>query len=188
MSHTTMIETEEYTEEELLEYKKELQKYYLACLWMEGSKIILFLIIFGAMNLLKEFFMALLVLMLMRNHGGGIHCKHYISCFLVSFGVLLASILIPGYVQLPIWLTVLLLVLCAFAGYRLVPIVSDHRPEPSTEVILRSKRVTLVLILLYCPVICVCPENLYLNIGVWTIFIHILQLLLAKFRKGGVVG
>lgn len=185
MSQNTILDMEDITEEELLEYKKELKKYYLTCLWMEGSKIILFFFIFGCMNQMKEFWMALLVLMLLRNNGGGLHCKHYISCFAVSFLVLLGSILIPQYIKLPVKIAAALLVLCAFLGYSLVPIVSESRPEPSPEMVIKSKRITFVIILTFVLLICISPENLYLNIGVWTIFIHIIQLFIAKFTKGG---
>lgn len=181
MSKTTIP----YTTNEMMEYKKELQKYYLACLWMEGSKIILFTIIFGYMNLMSEYFMALFMLMLLRTNGGGIHCKHYFTCFMVSLLVLFGSIFIPQYIQIPIICTAPLLLLCAFLGYQLVPILSESRPEPTEKLIKRCKRRTFFIILFYCFIICFCPANIYLNIGAWTIFIHILQLLFAKFRKGG---
>lgn len=46
--------TDKYTAEELLAYKKERQKYYFACLWMEGSKIILFTFIFSILHLIPD--------------------------------------------------------------------------------------------------------------------------------------
>lgn len=172
-------------EDDLSQYKKEMKQYCLVCLWMEGSKVILFLLIFGILNLVPEYLMALFILMLMRNNGGGIHCKHYISCFAVSLLVLIASIFIPKYINISTNIMIVLLIVCAFLGHTLVPIVSENRPAPTDQLIVRCKRTTFIIILLYCLLVCICPKNLYLDIGSWTIFIHIFQLLIAKFMKGG---
>lgn len=175
----------DYTEEDLLEYEKELKKYYLTCLLMEGSKTLLFLLIFGYLHLMKEFLMALFTLMVLRNHGGGIHCRHYISCFAVSFIVLYAGITIPLHVRLPLWILLLLLLISTYTGYRLVPIVSESRPEPTPAQTARCRKITVAVILIYSLMVCIRPENSYILIGVWTIYIHILQLCIAKLTKGG---
>lgn len=172
-------------QQELYEYRKEIQIFYLKCLLMEGSKILLFTFTFWKLGLIREYWMTLFVLLLLRTNGGGIHCKHYISCFFVSFVVLYASIVIPLYVHLPSACSLVLLIMSGYLGYRLVPIVSETRPEPSSKVIEKSKRNTVLVISAFFVLICISPYNLYLNIGVWTIIIHIIQLLIAKFYKGG---
>jgi len=164
-------------------YKAAVQKYLLQCLLMEGSKIILFSIIFVSLGLTVQYITTLFVLMLVRCNGGGIHCKHYLSCFLVSLLVLAAGIFSGMYIPIYKFLSIPILILCSILGYLLVPIVSSNRPEPNESMIRQSKKRTLSIILIYCLLICVCPYNQYLNIGTWTIIIHILQLLFAKFLQ-----
>lgn len=170
---------------DLLEYERELRIYYLKCILMEGSKIILFILAFWKMGLIWEYWMALLALMLLRNHGGGIHCRTYLSCLAVSFTVLYASILAAQNIYLPAIGNILTLAVCGYLGYKLVPIVSESRPDPTPDIVRRSKWITVIIISVFCILICIRPNNLYINIGVWTIIIHILQLLIAKKYKGG---
>ena len=185
MDETEMIDNE-YEEELQVQYKAALKKYFLQCLLMEGSKIILFFIIFSYLNLTLPYLVALLFLMAVRCNGGGLHCKHYTTCFLLSLLVLAASIYGGLYLPIYKWTALPLLTICSAVGYLTVPIVSSNRPEPDEKVIQLSKRRTVNIILIYALLICICPYNQYLNIGTWTILIHILQLLCAKFlqRRG----
>ena len=52
--------------EKLEAYKKKLRKYYLTCFLMEGSKIVLFFIIFTLSGFMKDYIAALFFLMLLR--------------------------------------------------------------------------------------------------------------------------
>ncbi|MCI8372680.1 MAG: accessory gene regulator B family protein [Lachnospiraceae bacterium] len=148
---------------DLLEYERELRIYYLKCILMEGSKIILFILAFWKMGLIWEYWMALLALMLLRNHGGGIHCRTYLSCLAVSFTVLYASILAAQNIYLPVIGNILTLAICGYLGYKLVPIVSDSRPDPSPDIVRRSKWITVIIISVFCILICIRPNNLYIK-------------------------
>lgn len=170
--------TREYTE-----YEKKLQKYYLACFVSEFSKIIIFFIIFTLLELTTEYIIALFSMMLLRSHGGGLHFKHYISCLLVSFAFLSGSILLATYItphQLFIYISMLL---CGIIGYCLVPITSVNRPAASSEQVRKCKRNTVIIISLFFIIVCICPTNIYLNIGFWTVILHILQLTVAHLVR-----
>ncbi len=183
--NNSLTETEGYTAEELLTYKKELQKYYLACLWMEGSKLLLFTLIFGILHLIPEYLSALFMLAALRKNGGGIHCKSYLGCFAVSLFVLTAGIMLPRYITLSLGIALPLLFSSSILSFYLVPIVSESRPTPAPEQKKRSKRRTLAIILLYSLVICMDCQNPYLQTGIWIIYLHILQLCVAKIMEGG---
>lgn len=170
-------------DEKLRRYQKKIRIYLLKCFLSEASKILIMAVIFNYFQLLNEFWAALIFLMLLRTNGGGIHCKHYISCFCLSFIVMGSSILTAKYIPIPTIAALLILIVCAFAGYMSAPIVSDNRPAPSDKLIIRSKRITFVLILMIAILRCICPSNPYVDIGVWTAIIHISQLLLAKFLQ-----
>lgn len=127
---------------------------------------------------------ALLMLMLLRNNGKGVHCKSYFGCFAVSLFILPSGIIIPRYLNFSSGVALPLLFVSDLLGFYLVPIVSESRPEPAAGQTRRSKRRTLAITLLYSLVICMDAKNPYLQIGCWIIYIHILQLFIAKVRKG----
>ena len=165
-------------------YQRELQIYMIKAIFYEVSKIIIFLLVFMQLNLTKEYFVALVALMLLRNHGGGLHFKHYISCLLVSFLFLYASIQFAYLWQPNRIIMVCCTLICALAGYLLVPITSSNRPPATEQQKKHSKRHTFVLILAFSFVICICPLNLYLYIGFWTVILHIFQLIIAHMKGG----
>lgn len=171
------------SEEDWLEYKKAVKTYIWKCILMEGSKIIIFFLLFFSLNLVTEFVMGLLVLMMVRCNGGGLHCKHYISCLLLSLFIIALCICLGMLVPIPKYAAASILALCGLIGYRMVPIVSANRPEPDDKLIQSSKIRTLCIIFAYAVLICICPYSHYLNIGTWTIIVHILQLLLAKYLQ-----
>lgn len=179
-THTACSESDEELESQ---YREAMKRYYLQCLLMEGSKVILFFLIFSCLHVTVPYIMALLVLMLVRFSGGGLHCRHYISCFLLSLFILAGCIYCGLYLPLSKFITIPVLILCAIIGYLLVPITSKNRPKPNANSIRQGKLRTVIIISTYCFLICICPYNQNLNIGSWTIIIHILQLLLAKFMQ-----
>lgn len=183
MSKDYNLRATEYDENVINEYKVALRKYWLQCLLTEGSKILIFFIIFNYLHLTQQFLIALLVLMLVRSNGGGLHCNHYLSCFLLSLAVLISCIYCGTYFNLSKNIAIPILLFCSVIGYFLVPIVSRNRPEPDKKLIRQSKLCTVAIIVVYCFLICMNPYNQYINIGTWTIIIHILQLILAKIIK-----
>lgn len=171
----------EFDDEE--EYRKAVKKYMLQCLFMEGSKVILFFLIFSYYDLTVPFLVALVALMLVRCNGGGLHLNHYTTCFLLSLFIIGSCMYCGMQVPMPKIVSAAVLLLCGAVGYWIGPVVSRNRPEPDEETIRQSKKRTVGILLIYCLLICVCPYSQYLNIGTWTVIIHTLQLLLAKFLK-----
>ncbi len=165
------------------EYKKQLVKYFFQCILSEASKILLFSIIFIRLHLFKEFLFALVLLIFLRTNGGGLHFKHYCSCFIVSFFVLFGSIVLALKLPFTNLTAGITLLICIILGYLYVPIVSSNRPPASEQLIKKSKRSTTLILSVYFLLICIVPINQYLSTGVWIIIIHICQLLLAKFLK-----
>ena len=174
---------EELTEEFDPEYEAALKKYFLQCLLMEGSKIIIFFVIFGCLGLVKEYIASLMALMALRCYSGGIHCKRYSSCLMVSLLVLAGNVYMGTHFMIPRPYSIFILLACAAIGYWLSPIVSENRPEPEESLVRKSKVHTVCVVMLFILMICICPPNAYLTIVIWTTVIHIFQLLLAKFIK-----
>ena len=69
-------------------YDIAMVKYVLTSIFYEFSKLIIFGIFFGFLGYFKSFLVSLILLLFLRINIGGIHCKHYITCFLLTFVVL----------------------------------------------------------------------------------------------------
>lgn len=165
-------------------YEKKLLNYFGQCILSEGSKVLIFSLLFLKLELFPEFLAALLLLMVLRMNGGGIHCKHYWSCFLLSLVVLAGSIFLAGKTSVPAVCMQFAALSYVPIGAFLVPAVSVHRPKPSKALIERCKRNTIVILSIYFLVLCFAQINFYLQIGFWIITFHIVQLFAAKILKG----
>ncbi len=165
------------------EYEQKMREYYWKCFISEFSKIIIYFVVFSLLGFTKEYLAALLFLMLFRNNGGGIHCKHYTSCLLVSFTFLCLCILLGVCVVPPQLLIYISVAVCGILGYFLVPITSSNRPSATPEQVKKSKKNTVILITLFFILTCICPLNRYLYIGYWTLILHIIQLAIARAVK-----
>lgn len=168
---------------ELTKHTKELNEYYLKCFLSEFSKLCIFLIIFIFLGLTKEYFLALLYLMILRNNGGGLHCKHYTSCLVVSFAFLYISIFLAQHIIPAKPIACINIFFCMLLGYFLVPVTSSNRPPATHKQIIACKRNTVFIIFVFFITICICPYNTYILIGYWTIILHILQLIIAHIKK-----
>lgn len=165
------------------EYEKKLIEYYWKCFISEFSKICIFFIIFMILGLLPEYFVALFTLITLRSNGGGLHFDHYISCLAVSFTFLYGSIFLSKYVLPPQGIIYVSVLLCVLIGYHLVPITSSNRPPATSIQIQRSKRNTVIIILLFFITMCTCPNISYIYICYWTVILHILQLIIAYLKE-----
>ena len=165
------------------EYIARIKRYYMQCIISEGSKIFLFAIVFNALSLLQEYFIALLMLFILRTNGGGIHCKKYISCFLLIFFMLLGNIILAQYCILEISMQLLALILCLPITVVLVPITSHSRPKLKNKVIKKSKLITFFFILFFLLYTYLIPPNIIHTIGFWTIIMHTCQLILANILR-----
>ena len=165
------------------EYRKKLKTYYFKCFLMEGSKILLFSILFAILHLTKEYLIALFFLIGLRTNGGGLHCKKYSSCFLLSLGILALNIHLANVIYFPTTVSLICLLICLCLCVALVPITSKNRPKASAEVIKRSKFRTGLFITTFSILYYMFPSNIFLSSGFWAIILHTIQLLIAKILE-----
>lgn len=167
----------------LSEYELELREYYIKCLISELSKIIIFCLISIPLGLVKEFLVALLLLMMLRSTGGGLHLNHYLSCLFTSFLFLYGSIFLALYIQPAKIIVCACMIFFAIVAYNLVPVTSKNRPEATDIQIRKCKRNTLIIISFLSILMCACSENIYFYICFWTVSLHIFQLFIAHLRR-----
>lgn len=167
----------------LSEYELELKKYYFKCFTSEASKTAILFIISIPVGVIKEFSAALILLILLRSNGGGLHLKHYFSCLLTSFLFLYGSIFLALYIQPAKIVICACMILFAIMAYDLVPVTSPNRPAATALQIKRSRRNTFIIISFIFVLICICPVSNYSYICFWTVLLHIFQLLAAHLRR-----
>lgn len=167
----------------ITEYEKKLKNYYWKCFISEICKVLFFLIIFIRLNLTTEYCSALFFLMILRINGGGLHFKHYISCLIVSFSFLAASIALALYV-VPQQLFMIISLLSSLPVIiRLIPITSSNRPPATPDQVFKCKRNTFIIMIIFILLLCLHPVSTYLCIGYWTTILHVLQLIIAHIHK-----
>ncbi len=160
-------------------------KYTVTSILSEVSKMILMGIFFAFTDHLVLYIYAVAVLLSLRTCTGGLHMKHYISCFLVSFALLYCGIILLPMISLarPIYFVGLLLCICI--NEYCAPVVSSYRPTPDGFRIKKAKKQALIVITAYALIMHVCPLNSYMITGFWMICLQSFQLLIAKvIRKG----
>ena len=167
------------------DYEIELIEYFVLTMASELSKLIIIYGFFIYWGKAVECTVALGALLFLRATGGGFHCEHYISCFLMSFSFIFASIYLSEIFFLNRLFFVASMILCMGVAYLMVPVVSHHRPKPSPELISRSRIINFVFLIFGFVLVLTFYTNHFARIIFWVIALHTIQLLLTKIDKGG---
>lgn len=155
-------------------------RYALECLSSEISKLVIMGIYFAFIHKLPDYVFGVAVLMLLRSRTGGLHFKHYISCFLFTFAFMFLGINVLPAIPLDKLHMLILLFVCLIANFYSSPVVSSYRPVPNGIRVKKSKLQAGTIITAYIVFLYVCPSNLYGTIGFWIIMLQSLQLVAAK--------
>lgn len=173
-----VTKTKEYSSPEM-----ELLRYVTLSFLSESSKIAILAVLFHSQ--IKLFLFAIGIMVLMRKSTGGMHCKRYLACFMVSFTyMLLCIVLLPG-IPLPKSLMLLGLLLCICVNYKIGLVVSKYHREPEEEQKRKAGIQSFIVIFFYMTVMFILPENIYMCSGFWVIVLHTLQLFLAHVNLKG---
>lgn len=152
-------------------------------IFSELSKMVIMGILFH--EHLGLYLFALCVMLYLRTSTGGLHFYTYIGCltgsilYVGSAIILLPNIILPSYLQLGA------LLISILTCYRIGPVVSKYRQEPSPQKFQHCRNITCTGIFVYALITYIMPENQYIIVGFWIIILHSLQLPIAKIRKKG---
>ncbi len=158
-------------------------RYVIMSLLSEFSKLLIMGIFFYCINLFGQYITAAFILCMIRTCAGGLHFKHYITCFLVSFGIFFAGVTMGVHFLCSKWYALIILTICIIIHFVCAPIVSSYKPTPSGVMILRAKRQSFTVITLFAIAFYIIPENMYMNTGLWIIVLQSLQLVVAKLTN-----
>ena len=173
------------------DYEMAVIKYSVTALISEISKIMILGITYALMGKFDLFIAFSILLILLRLNGGGYHCKHYITCLLLTTFVSFATIILLPQINIPNYSIILfLLTVCLFVTYYIGPIPSPFRPRPDNQLIKQCNHKSFLVIFFFIIVVSIFNSNIvarpYLIVGFWTIILHTLQLIIAKvLQKGG---
>lgn len=158
-------------------------RYAVVSILSEISKIIIMGIFFSYIHYFPQYLVAIAVLLTLRTCTGGLHFKHYFSCFLVSLGIIFAGVCLLPLIPVARPLYFILLLGCIIVNYFLAPIVSSYRPVPNGLQIKKSKRQAFYIITVYALIMFIAPTSRYTIAGFWIILLQSAQLIAAKLIK-----
>lgn len=175
---------------ELLKEQYEFSDYQVAqleylgkTLLSEFSKFLIMGIFFRRQ--LSVYLFAVVVMVLLRTATGGIHCRKYVSCFLVTFSYLfLALTILPG-IPINKVFQLILLFLCMLCNYYIGPVTSQVHVALGNRLVKRVKIQAFLVIFFYLTLTYIIPESPYITAGFWIIILHTLQLSAARIIKKG---
>lgn len=163
--------------------EKALLLFYLKGTLSDLSKALIFFFIFFILGLHKEFICGLFFFIIFRIYSGGIHCKTYLLCLILSLLLLSSGILLGSLLFLPKPISISCSVVCGFITCLLTPIQASTRPTPSREFIKSVKIKETVIIISFIILQFMTTANKSINIGFWLLVIHTMQLYVAYKRR-----
>lgn len=160
--------------------EQKLFVYYLKCILYDVSKLILFLIIFHLLHLLPEFLLTFIVQFPLRTISGGLHFRHYWSCFAFSLVYLFLIIALSSKILIPFEIGIVLLLLCVIIIYQIGQVRSPSRPSLSDAELLHRKRAALIAAGCEAVIAVLIYQTAFAPIIYWSIILHTLQLIIGK--------
>ncbi len=176
--HSYLHNTLGYTNYEIAKIK-----FIVFTILSEISKLMLIGLFFFYSKKLTVFIMAAFVLCLLRISTGGLHFKHYLSCFLASFSIFFIGVSELNGIQFTKFVQLITLLLCIIINYYCAPVVSSFRPIPDGIKIQRAKKQSITIITAFSIILYIFPQNQYVNVGFWMIILQTIQLFAAKILK-----
>ena len=149
----------------------------------EFSKLLIMGIIFR--NEFGIYAFAVSLMLFLRTATGGLHCKKYVSCFLVSFTYMFLSIVVMPHIPVNKVFQLILLFICMLFNYYIGPVTSTVHAPLGDSLVKRVRVQAFLIIFFYLTITYIIPENPYITVGFWVIILHTLQLIAARILKKG---
>ena len=161
-----------------------LIRYGIEAVLGEISKCLLMLAYFHILGYTLEFLVGLTILLLLRRNTGGLHMKHYWSCFLFTFVFMnIAILILPAFVTISKVEMCLILLLCIVITLQIGPVHAKFIKNPNELLIKKSKLQVSYILTIYLVITIFLPINKYLCIGFWVILLQTIQLIIAKNKE-----
>lgn len=163
------------------DYQTAQLRYFFLTFFGELSKLVMLGFLFR--KNLSLFIWAVFILHLIRSSLGGIHCKTYWGCFLMSLAYLILAIEILPHLPVNKFLQMAALIACIMLSHHIGPVTSKLHPVLSERVCAKLKIKVSVVLFIYYILLYIMPENQYVTVGFWVIILSIMQLVVAKLTQ-----
>lgn len=158
-------------------------QFFVKTISSELSKFLIMGFIFR--DRLGLYLFAMAVMLPLRIAVGGLHCKTYISCFLVSFSYAFLSLIVLPMIPVNKLYQMIFLFACMLCNYFVGPVTSAVHVALSEQHVSKVRTQAFVFIFFYIVALYIVPENAYMTVGFWVIILHTLQLIAARILKKG---
>ncbi len=154
----------------------------LECILNEASKIIAYFLIFALFSLTGHYLIAVAYFTVSRVFAGGYHAETYLKCFLVSFIILSAGIIIGSQWGLPLTARIILQLASIAMAWIFAPVDHPNKPIISVERRKRFKYLSVIVFIILASITFLLEERLAAT-AVMILFIEALSLPAGKITK-----
>ena len=161
------------------DYQIAMLKYVLLTLLSEGSKLILLFLVALYTGYTTDFIIVTVTLLPLRITSGGLHFKHYWSCFLMSFIFITTCVLLPQICYPNKWIAEFFMLICLLLHYFIGPVASCYREEAPKHIIQKCKLESFVVIFFLMLLINITGMNHSVACCFWTVILQSVQLVIA---------
>ena len=165
------------------DYQIAILKYLFITFLSEGSKLTVIFFIAYYTGYLLEFFIVIATLLPLRITSGGLHLKHYWSCFLLSFIFIAACVVLPQVYYPNKWIAEFFMFICLLLHHYIAPIPSCYREDAPEHIIKKCKLESFVIIFFLILLVNITGMNYYIACCFWTVILQSVQLIIAYMNR-----
>lgn len=166
------------------DYQIKLIRFSITAILYDLSKALIFTAYFYATGKLLEFIFAAVPMVLLRTKTGGIHCRRYWTCFLVSFIYFFSVInVLPSIINMHPLAIYPALLICAVADYMIGPTSLKEKPAADRDIVKKAKIESFQVVFIVAVLFFIFQDSHYLIVSFWTVVLHTIQLSITKFLK-----
>lgn len=166
--------------------RKLLQFSFIGIIY-DSTKFLMLFIFFACIEQVPLFLFDTFILILLRSNQGGMHLKHYSTCFIFSFIYLFSSVcILPALFSSTSQLYGLcILFICILTNYFIGPQKNTHIYVYLKENnnILKSKRKNVYICFTYMLLFFIFSDISLFQDGIWVFVLHTTQIVLSQIIK-----
>lgn len=170
----------------LSEREKRLLQFSFLGILYDLSKFVMFFIFFACIHQIPSFLFNVSLLILLRTNQGGLHLKHYISCFIFSFMYLFMSICVmSAIISASQTGGLCILFVCILINYAAGPQKNRriYSALKNPKIVKKSRINSFVISFIYLILFFIFSNNLYMQQGLWIIVFHTIQIVITILKK-----
>ena len=163
------------------DYQMAQLRFFTVTLLSELSKLLIIGLFF--VYDIRLYLWTIVIFQIVRSTTGGIHCRTYAGCLLLSLAFMVIIIKVLPLFTPALFTRILMLVTCAAVSFITGPVTSAKHLKLSSRTQLRLRLKVVAVIALYILIMCMMPDSRYIVTGFWTIVLNTFQLGFAKIIK-----